>query len=74
VVVITMIIIPIIGVQPLPARGADDHHRPGLVGTKMQVTLAKIELAMDAWSLLIVCSAELGARQRAVRRCRRSMI
>ncbi len=43
-----MIIIPIIGVQPLPARGADDHHRPGVAGTKMQVTLAKIELAMDA--------------------------
>jgi len=42
-----MIIIPIIGVQPLPSRGADDHHRPGVAGTKMQVTLAKIELAMD---------------------------
>jgi hypothetical protein len=35
-VVITMVsmIMPIISMQPLPARGADDHHRPVIVGRR----------------------------------------
>jgi hypothetical protein len=36
VVVITMVsmIMPIIGVQPLPARGGGDYHRPVIVGRR----------------------------------------
>jgi len=52
-VVITMIIIPIIGVQPLPARGADDHHRPVIVGAGSGVTVG----SRSAPRRVLLCAA-----------------